>query len=82
MIEAMACGTPVIAYSNGAVPEVVKDKKTGFIVKNVNEMVRAIKNINKIDRKKCRERVEKYFSVEKMVNDYEKIYQKLLKKKS
>jgi len=77
MAEAMACGTPVIAYPNGAVPEVVKNKKTGFIVKNVSEMVKAIKNINKIDRKKCRERVEKYFSVQKMVNDYEKIIKKL-----
>ncbi len=73
MIEAMASGTPVIAYPNGAVPEVVKDKKTGFIVKNVSEMAKAIKNVDKIDRKKCRERVEKYFSVEKMVDDYEKI---------
>jgi len=73
MIEAMACGVPVIAYPNGAVPEVVKNKKTGFIVRNVNEMVKAIKNIDKIDRRKCRERVEEYFSTEKMVDDYEKI---------
>lgn len=78
MIEAMACGTPVIAYPNGAVPEVVKNKKTGFIVKNVNEMVKAIKNIDKINGRKCRERVEKYFSVEKMVDDYEKIIKKLI----
>lgn len=79
MTEAMACGTPVIAYPNGAVLEVIKDKKTGFIVKNVNEMTKAIKNVDKIDRKKCRERVEKYFSVKKMVDDYEKIAKKLLK---
>ncbi len=77
MVEAMACGTPIIAYPNGAVPEVVKDKKTGFIVKNVSEMVKAIKNIDKIDRKKCRERVEKHFSLKKMVDDYEKIIKKL-----
>jgi len=79
MTEAMACGTPVIAYQNGAVLEVVKNKKTGFIVKNVSEMAKAIKNIDKIDRKKCRERVEKYFSLKKMVDDYEKIAKKLLK---
>ena len=78
--EAMACGTPIIAYPNGAVSEVVKHKETGFIVKNVREMTEAIKKIGKIDRKKCRERVEKYFSVEKMVDDYEKICEKLLKK--
>ncbi len=81
MIEAMACGTPVIAYPNGAIPEVIKNEKTGFIVKNVDEMVKAIKNIDKIDRKKCRERVEKYFSVEKMVDDYAKIAKKLTQKK-
>ncbi len=79
MAEAMACGVPVIAYPNGAVPEVIKDKKTGFIIKNVSEMVKAIKNIDKINRKKCRERVEKYFSVEKMVDDYEKIIKRLLR---
>ena len=79
MIEAMASGTPVIAYPNGAVKEVVKDKETGFIVKDVKEMARAIKQIDKIDRKKCRERVERYFSIEKMVDDYENICKKLLK---
>ena len=77
--EAMACGVPVIAYPNGAVSEVVKDKKTGFIVKNVNEITKAIKNIDKINRRKCRERVKKYFSIEKMVDDYEKIIKKLLR---
>ncbi|GAI45838.1 unnamed protein product, partial [marine sediment metagenome] len=78
MIEAMASGVPVIAYPNGAVQEVIKNEKTGFIVKNVNEMTKAIKNIDKIDRKKCRQRVEKYFTVEKMVDDYEKIIKRLI----
>jgi len=80
MIEAMSCGTPVIAYPNGAVPEVVKDKETGFIVKNVNEMAKAIKNIDKINREKCRERVKKYFTAGKMIDEYEKILFKVLKK--
>ena len=79
MIEAMASGAPVIAYPAGAVPEVVKDKETGFIVKNLNEMEKAIKNIDKIDRRRCRERVGKYFSAEKMVDDYEKIIKRHLK---
>jgi len=73
MAEAMACGTPVIAYPNGATREVVEDKKTGFIVKSPAEMAKAIKNIDQINRKDCRERVEKLFTVEKMVNDYEKL---------
>ena len=79
MIEAMACGTPVIAYPNGAVPEVIQDKKTGFIVKNVSEMAKAIKKIGLIDRKKCRERVEKFFTNKKMVEKYEKIAYQVFK---
>jgi len=81
MIEAMACGVPVIAYPNGAVPEVVKNEKTGFIVKNVKEMAKAIKNIDKIERKDCRKRVEEKFSIKKMVDRYEKVYYEILKRK-
>jgi len=80
-IEAMACGTPVIAFKKGSVPEIIEDKKTGFIVKNVEEMARAIKKIGEIDRKKCRQRVEKYFTAEKMTDGYEKVYKKTLGKK-
>jgi glycosyltransferase involved in cell wall biosynthesis len=79
MIEAMACGTPVIAYPNGAVPEIVKDGETGFIVKNANGMEKAIKKIELIDRRKCRERVAKFFTVEKMVEKYEKIAYQVFK---
>ncbi|EKD46225.1 MAG: hypothetical protein ACD_68C00087G0002 [uncultured bacterium] len=82
MIEAMACGTPVIAFNHGSVPEVVKDGVTGFIVNNVEEMVEAIKKVDQIDRRKCREHVEKNFSVEKMIDNYEKVYYKLAKKHS
>ena len=78
MIEAMASGTPIIAYPNGAIPEVIKDKKTGFIVKNVNEMAEAIKNISQIDRRECRKHVQENFTVEKMVDEYEKLIKKLL----
>jgi glycosyltransferase involved in cell wall biosynthesis len=81
MIEAMACGTPVIAFRRGSVPEIVKDGKTGFIVNNVGEAVNALKKIDIIDRKECRKHVERNFSEEKMVNDYEKVYKKVLKKK-
>ncbi len=81
MAEAMASGTPVIAYPSGASSEVVKNKETGFIVKDVKGMKKAIKDIEKIDRKKCRERVEKYFSTEKMVEDYENLCYKLIRQK-
>jgi len=78
MIEAMACGTPVIAYPNGATREVVQQGKTGFIVKNIAEMAEAMKKINNISRTDCRKRVEKHFSDQKMVENYEKLIQKVL----
>jgi len=78
-IEAMACGTPVIAFNRGSVPEVIKDKKVGFIVNSIGEMAVAIKKINKISRRDCRAWVEKKFSLEKMVDDYEKVFLKILK---
>ncbi len=89
MVEAMATGTPVIAFDMGSVSEVVKDGKTGFVVKpflkdgrrNINGIVKAIKKIDQIKRKDCRQRVEKYFSYQKMVDNYEKIYYKLANKK-
>lgn len=78
MIEAMACGTPVVAFNHGSVPEIIKHGKTGFIVENEKEMVEAVKNVDKIDRAECRKHVEKYFTIEKMVNGYERVYEKLI----
>ena len=80
MIEAMAGGTPIIAFRRGSVPEVIQDKKTGFIVKNEKEMASVLKKIKQIKRNDCRSLVEKKFSEEKMVDGYEKIYYKILKK--
>ncbi|MCD6500558.1 glycosyltransferase family 4 protein [bacterium] len=81
MIEAMACGTPVIAFKKGSVPEIVKNKKTGFVVKNLKEMVQAVRKIDTIKRIDCRKWVEENFPLEKMVADYEKVYYKILGKK-
>lgn len=78
MIESMACGTPVIAFPSGSVPEVVVDGKTGFIVENEKEMVEMIGKINSINRSDCREYVEKNFTVKKMTDKYEKIYETIL----
>ncbi len=80
MAEAMACGTPIIGFDKGSVFEVVKDGVTGFIVKNDKEIIEAIKNIYKIDRTECRKHVESHFTVEKMVDGYEKIYEKIINK--
>jgi len=77
-IEAMACGTPVIVFDRGSAKEVVRDGKTGFVVKNVAEAVRALKKIGQIDRKECRKHVEKNFTVERMIDKYEEVYYKIL----
>jgi len=81
MIESMATGTPVIAFNRGSVSEIMKNNKTGFIVNNFNGMVRAIGKLDDIDRRICRDHVEKNFSIEKMINGYEDTFKKLTRKK-
>lgn len=80
MIEAMAMGTPVVAYKNGAVPEVVVDGKTGYIVeseKGIDGLVDAVRKIGAIDRSVCRAHVEANFTVEKMLDSLEIALQKV-----
>ena len=79
VIESMACGTPVIAYKEGAMPEIIKDGETGFLVSNQEEAVEAIKKIDTIKRGNCRRYVARRFTLEKMVNKYEALYYKILK---
>jgi glycosyltransferase involved in cell wall biosynthesis len=81
MIEAMACGTPVIAPQKASVPEIVINGKTGFIVSNRNmieDMASAIQKVNEISRLECRRHVEKKFTIGKMVDGYEKTYNRVL----
>lgn len=78
MIEAMACGTPIIGWNKGSVSEIVANGKTGFVVKSVAEMIRAIKVIDAISREETRKGAEMYFSIEKMVSGYEKIYERVI----
>jgi glycosyltransferase involved in cell wall biosynthesis len=78
MVEAMACGTPVIARPCGSVPEVLVSGRTGFVVDTVDEMVDAVKRIELIDRFECRRWVEERFSVERMADEYEQIYHRLI----
>lgn len=75
MAEAMACGVPVIAMDRGSCREVIEDKITGYLVNNINQAKDALSNINKIDRRKCRQRVENNFTIERMVEKYEKVYE-------
>jgi glycosyltransferase involved in cell wall biosynthesis len=70
MIEAMACGTPVIAFPYGSVPEVVEEGITGFVVKDKEEMIKAVGEINKIDRSLCRQTAEKRFDVSVIAKQY------------
>ncbi len=77
MIEAMACGTPVAAYRRGAVPEVVVDGKTGFVVDAEDQLIEAVKKIGEIDRTACRRHVEEHFTNEKMIDALEKAVKNL-----
>ncbi len=104
MVEAMACGTPVIAYNRGSVSEIVRDGVTGFIVepedaesvqpsggynagrwiikkRGVAGLVEAVQRIGEIDRAACRKHIEENFSVEKMVEGYERVYEKVISDK-
>jgi glycosyltransferase involved in cell wall biosynthesis len=74
MAEAMACGTPVIAFGNGAVPEVVVDGENGFIVSSPQEMIDAIKRAGEIPPERCRSFVEARFSRAAMTDGYERVY--------
>jgi len=74
MIEAMACGTPVVAFRRGSVPEVVDEGVTGFIVHDVDEAVAAIARLPELDRQRVRRQFERRFTVERMAADYLAIY--------
>jgi glycosyltransferase involved in cell wall biosynthesis len=79
MIEALACGTPVIAFRRGSVPEILTDGTSGFVVQSVDEAVRAVARIDSIDRHACRAVFEERFSAERMATDYLSVYQGLIK---
>ena len=78
LIESMACGTPVVAFNLGSIPEVIENGKSGYIVEDVSSMIEAVANILKIDREYCRKYVLNRFSVKNMADGYEKIYNKIL----
>jgi len=74
----MACGTPVVAFNLGSMPELIIHKKTGFLVSDVNEATEAMKSISSINRNKCTEWASSMFSRQKMVESYLKVYKKIL----
>ena len=76
--EAMLCGTPVIAFNKGSMPELIQPDKTGFLVNTIDEAVEIISNLKNIKRKDCRDWAKSKFSSEKMVDDYFDLYKKVL----
>lgn len=81
MAEAMSCGTPVIGFDRGSVSELVADGETGFVVspdRGVEGLREALGKIGQINSSKCRERVEKMFSIDKMIENYENVYKEII----
>lgn len=78
MIEAMACGCPVVGFNRGAVPEIVRTGETGYVVEDIEGMVEAVANIATIDRGRCRQYARENFSAARMTDGYEAVYEKIL----
>ena len=78
MIEAMACGTPVVAWNCGSVPEIIEDGVTGFIVESIDEAVEAVRKCSALDRAGVRHRFDGRFTAERMARDYIRLYETLL----
>jgi glycosyltransferase involved in cell wall biosynthesis len=79
VIEALSCGTPVIAWNHGSVPELLQPGVDGWIVESVDEAVEALRRIDRIDRRACRATFERRFTVDRMARDYLAIYETLMR---
>ena len=79
VIEANACGTPVIAFNRGSMPELIENGKNGFLVNKVDEAAEAVRKTESIDRMTCRNYVERSFTVERMVDEYIEVYERIVK---
>ncbi len=80
MIESLACGTPVVAWNCGSVPEIIKDGETGFIVDNIDSAVHALDKVANLNRHNCRKEFEKRFTARRMAEEYIHIYQRVMEK--
>jgi len=78
VIESMACGTPVIAFNRGSMPELIENGKSGFLVNTVSEAIAAVARVKDINRAYCRHRVEQYFTINRMVEEYIQVYGMIL----
>jgi glycosyltransferase involved in cell wall biosynthesis len=77
-IESLACGTPVIAWNRAALPEIIDDGQTGFLVNSLAEMTQKISEVDKLDRRQCRRAVEERFTAARMARDYVNLYRQIL----
>ncbi len=79
VIEAMACGTPVIAISRGSMPELIEDGRNGFLIFNNDEAAGAVDRVKELDRSDCRKTVEDHFTVDRMVTEYIQVYKMIIR---
>jgi glycosyltransferase involved in cell wall biosynthesis len=77
MIEALACGTPVVAIRGGSVPEVLDDGVTGFVCENLEQAIEATKRVHMLDRRTCRKRFDERFTAARMAEEYIQLYRRL-----
>ena len=82
LIEALASGTPVLAYRRGSIPEIIDDQSTGLICEGLDDMTEALKGVPELDRRRCRRIFEERFSVERMVQDYLRVYERALNRET
>ena len=82
VIESMACGTPVIAFDRGSMPELIENGKSGFLVDNVGKAIESVAHIKEIDRSTCRRHVERHFTVDRMVDAYIDVYEMIIEDRS
>ncbi len=82
LIESMACGTPVIAFDRGSMPEIIHDGETGYLVEDIDGAINAVTAVRTIDRAICRADVEKHFTSTRMASDYVRIYQQILNREA
>jgi glycosyltransferase involved in cell wall biosynthesis len=80
LIEALACGTPIVAFSGGSVPEILEDGVTGFVVQSLEEAIAATRDIERLDRAACRASFERRFTASRMASDYVRLYEQLIRK--
>ena len=81
VVEAMACGTPVVAFDRGSMPELIRDGSNGFLARDVGEAIAAVGRVPSLDRHACRQHVEQHFTSTRMVDDYLHVYQTVLARK-